>query len=123
MALPVAPTLGADLDHVGWPPVSSWNFADVWEVVAETLPNAPAALHGTARMTWAELDCHADAVAGWLLDGQLGPGTTVGLYMYSAPEYLVGLFAAFKVGLPPVNTNYRYGGEAVSYTHLRAHET
>ena len=95
--------------------MSSWNFADVWEVVAETLPSASAALHGTRRLTWAEFDRHADAVAAWLLDGQLVPGTTVGLYMYSAPEYLIGLFAAFKVGLPPVNTNYRYGGEELVY--------
>jgi acyl-CoA synthetase (AMP-forming)/AMP-acid ligase II len=107
--------VASDVDHVGWPAVSSWNFADVWEVVAETLPGAPAAVHGGDRLTWAELDRQADAVAGWLLDSGLTPGTTFGQYLYSGPEYLVAMFAAFKVGLPPVNTNYRYGGEELVY--------
>jgi len=95
--------------------VSSWNFADVWEVVAETLPDAPAAVHGARRLTWAEFDGHADALAGWLLERGLVPGTTFAQYLYSGPEYLLGVFAAFKAGLPPVNTNYRYGGDELVY--------
>src|SRR5262249_42703895 len=31
------------------------------------------------------------------------------------PEYLETYFAAFKAGLAPVNTNYRYGPEEIKY--------
>ena len=35
--------------------------------------------------------------------------------MYNGPEYLETYFAAFKAGLAPVNTNYRYGPEELTY--------
>ncbi len=95
--------------------MSSWNFADVWEVVAGILPDAPATVHGPRRQTWSQLDRGADAVARWLLDEGLKPGETVAQYLYSCPEYLEGVFASFKLGLAPVNTNYRYGGDELAY--------
>ena len=37
------------------------------------------------------------------------------IYLYNSPEYLQTTFAAVKVGLVPVNTNYRYGDDELSY--------
>ena len=37
------------------------------------------------------------------------------IYLYNCPEYLQTTFAAVKVGLVPVNTNYRYGDDELSY--------
>ena len=95
--------------------MSSWNFADVWEVVAETLPDATAAVHGDLRRTWSELDHRADAVAAALLEGGIAPGDTVAQYLYSCPEYVESVFACFKLGIAPVNTNYRYGADELAY--------
>jgi acyl-CoA synthetase (AMP-forming)/AMP-acid ligase II len=95
--------------------VSAWNFADAWEVVAETLPDAPATVHAGQTRTWAELDRRADAVATWLLDHGMARGETFAQYLYSGPEYVESLFAGFKIGIPPVNTNYRYGGDELVY--------
>ena len=36
-------------------------------------------------------------------------------YLYNGPEYLESVFAAFKAGLVPVNTNYRYADEELVY--------
>ena len=36
-------------------------------------------------------------------------------YLFNGPEYLETYFAAFKGGFAPVNTNYRYGPEEVTY--------
>ena len=33
-----------------------WNFADVWEIVAQQVPDAPAQVQGDRRITWAEHD-------------------------------------------------------------------
>ncbi len=36
-------------------------------------------------------------------------------YLYNGPEYLEVYVAAFKAGLAPVNTNYRYGPDEIVY--------
>ncbi len=95
--------------------MTEWNFADVWETVAATRPEAPAQVHGGRRSTWREFERRADAFAAWLLAQGAAPGETVAQYLYSCPEYLDSVFAAFKLGLPPVNTNYRYGPSELTY--------
>jgi len=95
--------------------VSHWNFADVWEVVAQTLPKATATTHGGVHRSWALTERRADGVAAWLLAGGMARGETFAQYLYSGPEYVESLFAAFKIGVAPVNTNYRYGGDELVY--------
>ncbi|MEY2438147.1 MAG: 3-oxocholest-4-en-26-oate---CoA ligase, partial [Acidimicrobiaceae bacterium] len=92
-----------------------WNFADVWEVVAEALPDAPAQVQGDRRSTYAELDRRADGIALAFLDGGAKQQDKVALYLYNGPEYLESMFAAFKAGLAPVNTNYRYAEDELVY--------
>jgi 3-oxocholest-4-en-26-oate---CoA ligase len=92
-----------------------WNFADVWEVVAERLPDAPAQVQGERVVTWREFDRRADGVAQTLLEAGLSAQDKVAQYLYNGPEYLESLFAAFKAGLVPVNTNYRYGDDELVY--------
>ena len=95
--------------------MSNWNFADVWETVAETLPDAVATAHGGVHRTWADTERRADSVAAHLLADGLRRGETFAQYLYSCPEYVESLFAAFKAGVAPVNTNYRYGGDELVY--------
>ena len=47
--------------------MAGWNLGEVWEAVADALPDAPALAHGGARRTWAEMDRRADGVARALL--------------------------------------------------------
>ncbi len=92
--------------------MSAWNFADVWEVVAEVLPDAPALVHGGLHRSWREFNARADGLAASLCDVAEG---SIAQYLYSCPEYLESVFAAFKLGLPPVNTNYRYAPDELAY--------
>jgi fatty-acyl-CoA synthase len=94
---------------------NGWNFADVWEVIADLRPDAPATVQGDRRFTWAELDRRADGVARALLDGGAQKQDKVAQYLYNCPEYLESVFASMKAGLVPVNTNYRYGDEELAY--------
>ncbi len=87
---------------------TGWNFADVWETVAETIPEAPALVHGDRVVTWADFDVRAAGVAAAILRAGVTEGTSVAQYLTNRPEYLEAVFAAFKLGLAPVNTNYRY---------------
>jgi len=95
--------------------VAGWNFADVWEVVAEQVPEAQCQVQGKRRISWAELDRRADAVACTLLDRGVGEQDKVAQYLYNSPEYIESLFAAFKAGLVPINTNYRYLDDELVY--------
>jgi acyl-CoA synthetase (AMP-forming)/AMP-acid ligase II len=92
-----------------------WNFADVWEIVAEELPDAPAQIHGDRVVSWSEFDARADGVAQWLLDIGGQHQDKVAHYLYNGTEYLESLFGMVKVGMSPVNTNYRYADEELLY--------
>jgi len=92
-----------------------WNFADVWEVIAEQIPEAPALVHGDRHITWSEFDRRANGVAAALLDQGAVEQDKVAQYLYNAPEYIESMFAGFKAGLVPINTNYRYQDDELVY--------
>jgi acyl-CoA synthetase (AMP-forming)/AMP-acid ligase II len=95
--------------------MSGWNFADVWEIVADAVPDAPAQIHGDRVVSWQDFDRRADGVASWLLSLGVSHQDKVAHYLYNCPEYLESLFGIYKVGLAPVNTNYRYADEELLY--------
>lgn len=95
--------------------MSGWNFADQWELIADKFPDAPALIQGDRRISWSEFDQRADALARYLLDAGARHQDKVALYVYNAPEYMEGCFAAYKASLVPVNTNYRYMDDELAY--------
>jgi acyl-CoA synthetase (AMP-forming)/AMP-acid ligase II len=95
--------------------MSNWNFADLWEVCAGVRGEAPAAVHGDRTISWAEFDRWADGLAAALLDAGLAHQDKVAQYLYNGPEYMQGVYACFKAGMVPVNTNYRYADDELVY--------
>ena len=95
--------------------MGGWNFAEVWEMIAGLLPDALAQVHGPRRYSWAEFDRRANGVARALLDSGAGEQSTVAQYLYNSPEYLESVYGAFKAGLVPLNTNYRYLDDELAY--------
>jgi 3-oxocholest-4-en-26-oate---CoA ligase len=95
--------------------MTAWNFATLWEIVADTFPDAPAVTQGDRTVSWGDFDRHADGVARTLLDRGAQRQDKVAQYLYNCPEYLESMFAAFKAGLVPVNTNYRYADDELVY--------
>jgi acyl-CoA synthetase (AMP-forming)/AMP-acid ligase II len=95
--------------------LSNWNYADVWETVADVQPESIAVTQGDRNVAWREFDRGADGIAQFLLDLGTVQQDKVAIYLYNSPEYLQATFAAVKVGLVPVNTNYRYGDDELSY--------
>jgi acyl-CoA synthetase (AMP-forming)/AMP-acid ligase II len=92
-----------------------WNYANLWESVAKAIPAKPALIHGDVTLAWAEVDRRANALASHLVEAGLGKQSKVAAYLYNGPEYIETYFAAFKAGLVPFNTNYRYGGDELTY--------
>lgn len=92
-----------------------WNFADVWEVAAQCLPEAPAQIHAGAEFTWSRFDRRANGIASSLLERNVAHQDKIALYLYNGPHYLETMFAAFKIAMVPVNTNYRYTDDELVY--------
>ncbi len=95
--------------------MTDWNYADVWEIVADVQRDSVAITQGDRNLTWDEFDRGADGVAQFLLDLGVAQQEKVAVYLYNSPEYIQATYAAMKVGLVPVNTNYRYGDDELSY--------
>jgi fatty-acyl-CoA synthase len=95
--------------------VTDWNFATVYEAIAAAVPDRPCQIHGDRVITWAEFDRRSDALAADLLAAGLGHQSKLACYLYNSAEYLEAMIAAFKVSVAPVNTNYRYGPDEITY--------
>src|SRR3546814_5489831 len=50
-----------------------------------------------------------------MLDAGVSEPDKVAQYLYNCPEYLESIFAAFKAGQAPINTNYRYLDDELVY--------
>ena len=95
--------------------MSAWTFADVWEAIAARQPDHPALVQGDRVVSWGQFDARADALAAHLVESGLSPDAKVAAYLFNGPEYLETYYAAFKAGMAPLNTNYRYGGDELVY--------
>jgi fatty-acyl-CoA synthase len=93
-----------------------WNLADLFELVADTVPERVALAHGLdgPTLSWAQLDRRANALARFLA-ARFAPGRKLAIYSHNRPEWMEALFAAAKARLVPVNVNYRYRDEEIAY--------
>ena len=95
--------------------MSNWNFADLYEGIAARIPEHPCQIQGDRIITWGQFNVRTNALAADMLSAGLTHQSKVAAYLYNCPEYLETYIAAFKGGLVPANTNYRYGPEEVTY--------
>lgn len=95
--------------------MTGWNFADLFEALADHHPDALAQKQADRSTTWSEFDRRADGIAARLLADGVAEQDKFAQYLYNSPEYLESLFGAFKAGLATVNTNYRYTVDEIVY--------
>ena len=95
---------------------TDWNFATIFEGVAARRGDHPAVIDGDRTFTWADFDRRADALAAHLEQLGLPRQSRVAVYLRNSSEFLESYFALLKLGLIPVNVNYRY--EADELVHL-----
>ena len=92
-----------------------YNLADLWEAVADAIPAREALICGERRLTYADTEERANALAHHLAAQGIGPDDHVALLLYNGTEYLEGMLAAFKLRVVPINVNYRYMEEELRY--------
>lgn len=95
--------------------MTGWNFAELWERIAEKFPDAPALQHGDTVRSWSSFDQRCNGLGAALLGAGAQHQDKVALYLFNAPEYMEGVYACYKASLVPVNTNYRYVDDELAY--------
>ncbi|MCP4300823.1 MAG: acyl-CoA synthetase [Gammaproteobacteria bacterium] len=98
-------------------PNPSFNFADLFDVVARAVPDRPVVVCGEESLTYAELNERASALAGYLHASGIKRGDNVGLQLANGPAYLEAFIAASKIGAVPFNINYRYVKAELKYLY------
>ena len=93
-----------------------WNLADLFDLVAETVPERIAVAHGPqgVERSWRELAARTNALARHLSRSHT-PGDKLAIYSYNRPEFVEALVGALKARLVPVNVNYRYREDELVY--------
>lgn len=86
----------------------TFNLADIFEVVAQAVPDRIAFGCGEQKLTFSQLDKRANQLGNALRARGIGRGDNVGIQLYNCAEYLEAFFACSKIGAIPVNVNYRY---------------
>jgi len=98
----------------------SFNFADLLALVAGEVPQRTALVCGDERMSYAELASRVGHLAATLDRRGLRAGETLALHCGNRPEYLIGFFAACRLGVLPFNVNYRYVEAELEYLYDNA---
>ena len=86
----------------------TFNLADLFEVVADAVPDRTALVTDRGRFTYAQVEDRSNRLAHALAAAGVGPGDHVGLMLVNGSEYVEGMLAAFKLRAVPINVNYRY---------------
>ena len=68
--------------------MTDWNYADVWETVADVQPEMISVTQGNRNVGWRDFDRGADGLAQFLLDLGVAKQDKVAMYLYNCPEYL-----------------------------------
>jgi acyl-CoA synthetase (AMP-forming)/AMP-acid ligase II len=108
----MTPTPNRDQDDVT---VSPFNLADLWEAVADQVPERVALRCAGAQRTFAELEERANRLAHWFAAQGVQPGQHIGLYLQNCLEYVECMLAAYKIRAVPINVNFRYVAEELRY--------
>ena len=94
----------------------NWNLADLFESVADAVPEQQALIIGDRRLSYSELDQRSNRLAHYMADKwALGAGDHVGLYLYNCAEYIEAMLACFKLRAVPININYRFVDQELLY--------
>src|SRR3954449_9643966 len=106
--------------------MSGLNIADIFETAVATAPDQAALVVRTGdgqnecRFTFAELDARVNRLAHALIELGVGEGDHVGCHLYDGNQYVEVTLASYKVRAVPVNVNFRFVDEELTYLFANA---
>lgn len=95
----------------------TFNLADMFEAVADAVPDRTALCSTQRRLTYRELDERATRLANCWAGLGIGQGDHIGLQLLNGSEYIEGMLAAYKLRAVPINVNYHYVEGELEYLY------
>ncbi len=92
-----------------------FNLADLFELVADTVPDRLALVAGEVRLTYVDLDARANRFAHHLASLGLASGAHVGILARNRAEWVEAMIGCYKARCVPVNLNFRYVAPELRY--------
>jgi fatty-acyl-CoA synthase len=92
-----------------------FNLADLFEIVADQVPDRLALVAGDRRLSYAQLEERANRFAHHLLDRSVEAGENVAIYSWDRAEWVEAMLGAYKARAVPINVNYRYVADEAHY--------
>ncbi len=93
----------------------AFNLADFIEHTIDAVPDRTALVCGDRRLTYAQLEDRANRLAHHLAAQGVGERDNVAIYSYNSLEYVETMLAAYKLRAVPINVNYRYVEDELTY--------
>lgn len=91
------------------------NYATLWEAVGDMLPDHDAIVTGDRRLVWRDFDDRSARLASAMQSLGLGHESKAAAYLYNCNEYLEVVNGAFKLRAVPINVNFRYVEDELTY--------
>ncbi len=92
-----------------------YNFADLFELAADKVPDRLALVDARREVTYAQLEERANRLAHALAARGVGAGDHVGIFATNCIEWVEALMAIYKIRASAVNINYRYVEDELRY--------
>ncbi|MDV6270179.1 acyl-CoA synthetase [Rhodococcus globerulus] len=96
------------------------NVADLFEAVADAIPDRTPLILEERRLTYRELELRSNRLAHHLQSVGVKPGQHVGIHMRNCVEYVEALLACMKIRAVPINVNFRYTDVELAYVYTNS---
>ncbi|MFE4503630.1 acyl-CoA synthetase [Rhodococcus sp. NPDC056743] len=96
------------------------NVADLFEAVADAIPDRTPLILEEKRLTYRELELRSNRLAHHLQSVGVEPGQHVGIHMRNCVEYVEALLACMKIRAVPINVNFRYTDVELAYVYTNS---
>src|SRR3954470_19923247 len=92
-----------------------YNFADLFELAADKVPDRIAIIDKRRQITFRELDERSTRFAHALEDAGVKDGEHVGVLATNCIEWVEAMYGVYKIRARVVNVNFRYVEEEMRY--------
>ncbi|PYE15027.1 acyl-CoA synthetase (AMP-forming)/AMP-acid ligase II [Williamsia limnetica] len=86
----------------------AFNLADVFETVADSVPDTIALTYEGVDHSYRQLEVEANQVAHMLTAAEVAAGEHVALFLKNSVEHVTTILGVIKIRAVPININYRY---------------
>jgi WS/DGAT/MGAT family acyltransferase len=93
----------------------AYNLADLFEHTVDAVGDRIAVVDGDVRLSYRELDERGNRVGHFLASRGVGKDDHVGIYAQNSHQWLEAMLGCLKIRAVPINVNYRYVTDELSY--------